>query len=225
MSKKNDYILEQTADGSHTLFVPSLDEHYHSVNGAVQESNHVFINEGLKKVSQSYIRILEIGFGTGLNAFLALKEAESNPIIQHIDYFGIELYPLEKAITDGLNYEYLSGCKEGCSFHSLHTAEWDKPIDITTHFTLHKIWGNAIECEFPNQIDIVFFDAFAPEKQPDMWQQPIFNKLYAALARKGIIATYCAKGEVRRRMQAAGFQMQRLPGPPGKRHMLFGQKI
>jgi tRNA U34 5-methylaminomethyl-2-thiouridine-forming methyltransferase MnmC len=168
---------------------------------------------------------LEIGFGTGLNAFLTLKEAENSNLIQHIDYFSIELYPLEKSVTDCLNYEELSGSKERSCFQSLHTAEWSKAVDITTCFTLHKIWGNAIECAFPDEIDIVFFDAFAPEKQPEMWGQAVFNKLYAALVEQGVIVTYCAKGEVRRKMQAAGFQMQRLPGPPGKRHMLFGQKM
>lgn len=215
--------LQVTADGSHTLFVPAMEEHYHSVNGAVQESMHVFIDAGLRRVEKEEIRLLEIGFGTGLNAFLTLRERERAGI-RAITYFSVELYPLEGAYTDALNYGEVAWPERKALFDALHRAPWDRPAEITEGFVLHKMAGDSRVLPLPSAIDLIYFDAFAPEKQPEMWTPEFFGKLYALAAPGGILVTYCAKGEVRRGLQQAGFRMERLPGPPGKRHMLFGRK-
>lgn len=216
-------IIELTADGSHTLFVPALDEHYHSVNGALQESAYVFINAGLKEIEKEEIRILEIGFGTGLNALLSLQYTEKIPS-RKITYHTIERYPLNREITEKLNYGEALGPMGTEWFQKIHSAAWDRPVPITDRFILYKIEGDSNSCPLPSMIDLIYFDAFAPDKQPEMWESAIFEKLYQSASPQALIVTYCAKGEVRRRMQNAGFQMERLPGPPGKRHMLRGKK-
>ena len=215
--------LQIKADGSHTLYIPAMDEHYHSVNGALQESRHIFIEAGLHALEKDFIRIVEIGCGTGLNAFLTLKDVELSQA-HHIDYHTVELYPLPLDTIRALNYGELIWPERKELFLALHEAEWNTPVSISERFTLHKIEGNSNACELPDDIDLIYFDAFAPEKQPEMWNQEIYNRLYAHTAPGGVIVTYCAKGEVRRGMQAAGFEMSRLPGPPGKRHILRGIK-
>ena len=214
--------LQQTADGSHTLFIPEMDEHYHSVNGAVQESRHVFIEAGLHHQAKKDITVFEIGFGTGLNAFLTLLDAEENN--RTINYYSIELYPLEPELVQALNYGEVICPGKRELFSALHAAPWNKPARITGHFILHKIQGDNNSCELPGGIDLVYFDAFAPDKQPEMWNQEIFNNLYAHMAEGGILTTYCAKGVVRRMMQEAGYSVERIPGPPGKREMLRAMK-
>ncbi|MDR1344159.1 MAG: tRNA (5-methylaminomethyl-2-thiouridine)(34)-methyltransferase MnmD [Tannerellaceae bacterium] len=211
--------VQQTADGSHTLFVPEINEHYHSVNGAIQESLHVFINAGLRCLSKENIRILEIGFGTGLNALLSLLEAERTDKLR-IEYHTVELYPLPAELTSALNYaeQLCPGRKEW--FDALHTAPWGEDVMITPNFILHKIKGDCNLCELPDSIDLVYFDAFAPDKQPEMWSQEIFDALYKRMAEGGILTTYCAKGAVRRMMIKAGYSVERIPGPPGKREMI-----
>lgn len=220
--------LQLTADGSHTLFVPSLNEHYHSVNGAVQESLHIFIGAGLHTVGKEELRILEIGFGTGLNAFLTLCEVmqPSGGLYRHrhIDYYTVELYPLGREITGQLNYAERDDLCKALWFEQLHAAPWDRAVELTDRFTLYKIAGDCLSCELPENIDLIYFDAFAPGKQPRLWEVDMFERLYVCAAPGARIVTYCAKGEVRRRMQAAGFRMERLPGPPGKRHILSGSK-
>lgn len=215
--------LQQTADGSHTLFVPEMDEHYHSVNGAIQESEYIFIEKGLRSVNKRDIRILEIGFGTGLNALLTANDLENRDDCDHILYYAVEKYPLDEEIFSLLNYCGKIGIS-GELFRSLHFSSWNEDVPLTRRFTLHKILGDGRDCCFPEGIDLVYFDAFAPDKQPDMWSPEIFDRLYACMASGGVIVTYCAKGEVRRRMQCSGFKMERLPGPPGKRHILRGVK-
>lgn len=214
--------LQLTADGSHTLFLPDMDEHYHSVNGAIQESRHIFIGWGLHHVDKPEIRILEIGFGTGLNALLTMIDAE-NRKKQAITYFSIERYPLSADLLAGLNYSNQLDCQPEL-FEALHQVPWNITVSLTPHFILHKIEGDSNLCELPGNIDLIYFDAFAPEKQPEMWNQEIFDRLYAIASPGAVIVTYCAKGVVRRMMQSAGFDMQRVPGPPGKRHILFGKK-
>lgn len=216
-------IIQLTEDGSHTLFVPSLDEHYHSVNGAIQESAHVFINAGLKAIRKEEIRLLEIGFGTGLNALLSLQYTDVfSP--KKIIYHTLERYPLSRDITEILNYGERIGPMGKEWFRKIHSADWERPVNITDHFILHKIEGDSNGCSLPPDIDLIYFDAFAPDKQPEMWEPAIFEKLYGIASPGALIVTYCAKGEVRRRMQNAGFKMERLPGPPGKRHILRGKK-
>ncbi|MBC8592691.1 tRNA (5-methylaminomethyl-2-thiouridine)(34)-methyltransferase MnmD [Oscillospiraceae bacterium N12] len=212
-------IIEQTADGSATLFVPELDEHYHSVKGARTESQHIFIDMGLKASEASEPRILEIGFGTGLNALLTLEAAEATG--KKIHYTGIELYPLPWETVDALKYS------DHPLFKTLHTTPWEEDVIITPNFTLKKVQADARTSEEGkgNCYDLIYFDAFAPDKQPEMWSQELFDQLYVILHTGGILTTYCAKGTVRRMLQSAGFIVERLPGPPGgKREILRARK-
>lgn len=213
-----------TEDGSHTLFVPELQEHYHSTHGAVQESHHVYIEAGLKQCEKEEIHVLEIGFGTGLNALLTLLEAKQTG--KKIYYTTLERYPIIWENARNLNYaEILSGKQD---FEQIHQAEWQKSIEITPFFSIKK---RNIDCSkpenllFENTFDVIYFDAFAPEKQPEMWTQAIFDTLYRCSNTNSILTTYCAKGNVRRMMQTAGFRVERLPGAPGKREMLRARKI
>ncbi|NDV78159.1 tRNA (5-methylaminomethyl-2-thiouridine)(34)-methyltransferase MnmD [Dysgonomonas sp. 511] len=216
--------IELTADGSHTLFVPSLNEHYHSVNGAIQESTHIFINTGLKACSKNEIRIFEVGFGTGLNAFLTILEACKQQISIH--YTSVEAYPLDKSVTDKLNYTEGYAGEEKSLFYQLHEAQWDEGIPILPDFHLTKLEADFTQFDFSQlkNIDLIYFDAFAPDKQPGLWTQQIFDNLFKIAAENAILVTYCAKGAVRRMMQQAGFTVERLPGPPGKREMLRATK-
>ncbi len=210
--------LQETADGSHTLFIPEMDEHYHSVNGAVQESRHVFIEAGLHRQEKKDITVFEVGFGTGLNAYLTLLDAENED--RSVDYFSVELYPLDPSLVRALNYGDMICPEKKMLFTALHSAAWNEPVKITDHFTLHKIQGDNNSCTLPEDMDLIYFDAFAPDKQPEMWSQEIFDRLYAHTSEGGILTTYCAKGVVRRMMQKAGYSVERIPGPPGKREML-----
>lgn len=215
--------LQQTADGSHTLFIPEMDEHYHSVNGAVQESRHVFIEAGLHHHMGKELVVFEIGFGTGLNAFLTLLDAEKNGRV--VNYYSIELYPLDPGLVQALNYGEVVCPEKKELFRALHAAAWNQEVAITERFTLHKIQGDSNTCDLPEGIGLVYFDAFAPDKQPEMWNQEIFDRLYEHMAEGGILTTYCAKGVVRRMMQKAGYSVERIPGPPGKREMLRAMKL
>ena len=214
--------IETTADGSPTLFVPALNEHYHSVHGALTESKHVFIENGLKLFEgKEVVSILEIGFGTGLNALLSYLEAQQKNF--QIHYTAIELYPLGKAYIKQLHFPDLF--KTGRSFFDfLHDCDWEQEIIADSHFTLHKIKGDLTKYRFNCNFDLIYFDAFAPDKQAEMWTPEIFAHLYEQTNENGILTTYCAKGSVRRMLQAAGYTTERLPGPPGKREMLRAKK-
>lgn len=218
-------IIERTEDGSATLFVPELDEHYHSVKGARTESQHIFIDMGLKASAAPQPHVLEIGFGTGLNALLTLEAAEQDA--RSVHYTGIELYPLAWEEVDALGYS------NNPLFKQLHTAPWEEDVKISPHFTLRKIKGDANtvineELRVVNSSfspSVVYFDAFAPEKQPEMWNEQLFRSLYVYMNTGGILTTYCAKGVIRRMLQAVGFRVERLPGPPGgKREILRATK-
>lgn len=215
-------ILEQTDDGSATLYVPQLDEHYHSVKGARTESQHIFIEMGLRASRVPSPNVLEVGFGTGLNALLTLEEAERRK--RFICYTALELYPLSWEEVAPLHYS------DKPLFRTLHEAPWNKVVQLTSHFTLCKLQADLTtlpNLHFPfstfgsQLIDVVYFDAFAPEKQPEMWSEDIFRFLCDRMSSEGILTTYCAKGVVRRMMQSVGFRVERLPGPPGgKREIL-----
>ena len=220
--------IETTADGSLTLYVPELNEHYHSTNGAVQESRHVFIDSGLShfiknryplkqttdEERQAEINVLEFGFGTGLNAFLTALEAEKQKIkIRHV---ALEKFPLSQEITNQLNY---SAANQSL-FQDIHQSVWGCPVQVTPYFILQKLEVDFAGFDFPNRYDVVYYDAFAPDKQPDVWSQEIFDKIFAAMNTGGILTTYCAKGSVRRMMQQAGFTVERIAGASGKREML-----
>lgn len=211
-------IIEHTEDGSATLFVPELNEHYHSVKGARTESQHIFINMGLKASTAPQPRILEIGFGTGLNALLTLEVAGQEK--RRVHYTGIEFYPLSWEEVDALKYS------DNPLFQRLHTAPWEEDVEVSSFFTLRKRKGDAnIIAESERALDLVYFDAFAPEKQPEMWSEQLFRTLYVNMNTGGILTTYCAKGVVRRLLQTVGFHVERLPGPPGgKREILRATK-
>lgn len=215
--------LETTADGSLTLYVPDLDEHYHSINGAIREAEHVYLGAGFRyrmaccydpKECFSGLHVLELGFGTGLNAFLTALEAEK--LKTAVYYTALEKFPLSQQITNQLNY---SESNESL-FRNIHRAEWEIPTSISPYFTLQKTNVDFLNFSFAGKYDVIYYDAFAPDKQPEVWSQNLFDKLFAGASPGCILVTYCAKGTIRRMMQQAGFTVQRIPGPPGKREML-----
>ena len=210
-----------TKDGSTTIHLPNWNEQYHSKHGAIQEAYHVFIEMGLlfylNENNTDSLVILEIGFGTGLNAFITLLEAKKNKL--QIEYIGIDAYPVDISEINKLNYPIQLNTPVKY-FLKLHTAIWERPVKISKSFTLvkRKKFFSEIDCE--NTYDIIYFDAFSARVQPDIWTESIFQKMYNALIPKGILVTYSAKGSVRRVLQTVGFTVERLSGPPGKRHML-----
>lgn len=211
--------LEKTDDGSYTLYVPHLDEHYHSVKGALTESRHIFVDMGLRHSNVTEPRILEIGLGTGLNCFLTFLAAEETG--KKIHYTGIERYPLNEDTLRKLDYPTIINQGHETDYYAIHQAPWGRDVKLSPRFTLHKIEGDFTSYPFDGKYDIIYFDAFAPEKQPEMWEQSLFDMLYNVLNEGGILTTYCAKGVVRRMLQSAGFTVERLPGPPGgKREIL-----
>ncbi len=215
--------IETTSDGSPTLYVPELDEHYHSTKGALTESQHIFIAMGLQHCAAIRPRVIEIGFGTGLNAFLTMLNADENQ--RHVHYTGIELHPVPTDMLRALDYPSLICPERRADYYRLHEAPWETDVTLTPHFTLHKQQTDFTTWMPDDTCDVVYFDAFAPEKQPSMWEQPLFDRLYACLSAGGILTTYCAKGVVRRMLQASGFHVERLPGPPGgKREILRAVK-
>jgi len=212
-------LVEATADGSNTLFIPGMNEHYHSVKGALTEAEHIFVNMGFQHSPTASPRILEIGFGTGLNAFLSLVAAEK--FRRKTSYCGIELYPLPWETIQKLQYSI------NPSLHSIHSTSWEEEVQITPYFTLQKIQADFASSSFSFKqtiyppFDVVYFDAFAPEKQPEMWDSQLFERLYVNMNKGAILTTYCAKGIVRRMLQSVGFIVERLEGPPGgKREIL-----
>lgn len=214
-------IILTTDDGSHTIYIPEIDEHYHSTHGAIQESRHVYIEAGLHQCGKEVINLLEIGFGTGLNAYLTLLDSEECG--KRVSYFSIEKNPLPLTEVAQLNYGEMLDSSRKELFMELHTAPWEEWVEFGSSFRLKK---SQIDASCPEHIaseslfDLIYFDAFAPDKQPEIWTQPIFDRLYALCGNGGMLTTYCAKGSVRRMLQSAGFQVQRLPGAPGKREML-----
>ena len=222
--QKPDNKLEviQTADGSHTLFHPNLNEHYHSKNGSISESMHVFIKMGLqyKGLNKSKLRILEVGFGTGLNALLSFMYG--GEIV--ISYTALEPFPLNKELIKQLNYIELLSIESDADFINLHECEWNSKYKLNANFELLKCKTRLEDFNTNERFDLVYFDAFAPRPQPELWDKKIFVKLFGLMDNNAVLVTYCAKGQVRRNMQEAGFTVQRLEGPPGKREMLRASK-
>lgn len=216
--------LQITDDGSHTFYVPELDEHFHSTHGAIQESKHIFINAGFNKIEKNTINIFELGFGTGLNAWLTLIEAQLKNI--NVNYFGVEKYPLKPDEYQQLNYAKPLDEGNNENFLKLHQSPWNETVQLTTNFQLTKFQSDILLFDFDTLplIDLIYFDAFAPNKQPEIWDLSLFEKIYKHCNPGAILVTYCAKGEVRRNIQKAGFIVERLAGPPGKREMLRGIK-
>ncbi len=215
-----------TDDGSTTIYLPDWNEQYHSKHGAIQEAYHVFINTGLfyflKQLQPKPIKILEIGFGTGLNAFITFLESEKNSI--PINYTGIEAYPIQSAEIEKLNYPLQLNVSDKL-FKELHQSEWEKVIDLTNNFSILKRKLSFLEINDENSFHLIYFDAFGARVQPELWTEQIFEKMYNALKIGGVLVTYSAKGSVRRAMQSVGFKVERLTGPPGKREMLRAIKV
>lgn len=214
--------IETTADGSQTLFVPEMDEHYHSVKGALTESMHIFIGMGMRASEAKEPRVLEVGFGTGLNALLTLQESMKG---RKVHYTTLECYPLPMEIIGKIEYPTLVEQETAKHYKTMHEACWNEWNSITQNFELRKLHTDLTTLEIKEKYDIIYFDAFAPEKQPEMWTQEIFDKMYDCLDDGGMLVTYCAKGVVRRTLQSAGFSVERLQGPPGgKREILRGRR-
>ncbi len=238
--------LQLTKDHSHTLYVPELDETYHSRNGAIEEALYVYIGRGLLDYQESRqsavcsrqleysniqhpssnfqppISILEIGFGTGLNTWLTAMECEKLNI--KCTYHSLETYPLSVELIRQLNYTSDTSEINKTLFLHLHETDWDTNIDITPFFKLNKL-NTSLQNFTPSETyDIIYFDAFAPEKQPELWTRELFQKLYDCLSPNGVIVTYSSKGEIKRLWREIGFEVERLPGPPKKRHMLRGMR-
>jgi tRNA U34 5-methylaminomethyl-2-thiouridine-forming methyltransferase MnmC len=224
-----------TADGSKTIQIEDWNEQYHSVHGAIQEANHVYIKHGLLffydeflsasqpihpsrfKSDLKHISILEIGFGTGLNAILTLLASEGLNL--QVDYCGVEAFPISDAELNALNYPDTLGIKNH-TLQAMHDCDWEFFQQITDNFNLLKQRKNFMDIEDVNSHDIVYFDAFGARVQPELWTEPIFEKMYAALKPNGVLVTYACKGSVKRALKSIGFTIERLEGPPGKRHML-----
>ncbi len=215
-----EHQLITTKDGSHTIYVPELNEHYHSSFGAIQEAQHIFIENGLKKIKKPVVTILEVGFGTGLNCLLSFLEAENTR--QRIIYHAIEKYPLEEEETDKINYGSI--LKATRMYKRIHSVDWLNEVTVNGN-TLFKIPYDILKTSLPGNYDIIYFDAFSPNVQPELWTEKLFLKLFQHLRKEGFLVTYSSKGIVKEALRAAGFFVERLEGPEGKRHILSAGKI
>lgn len=213
-----------TSDGSKSIYLPEWDETYHSRHGAVQEAYHVFIRNGLDLFDEgSELQILEMGFGTGLNCFITWLESQRRDL--SVRYVGLEAYPVAMEIVAELNYASALG-QDGFKslFEQLHLVGWDETVKISEGFSLRKEKRHFSDLNATGDFDLVYFDAFGPRVQPDLWNEAMFQIMYKALRAGGVLVTYSAKGSVRRGLHAVGFGVERLPGPPGKREMLRATK-
>ncbi|WP_405565356.1 tRNA (5-methylaminomethyl-2-thiouridine)(34)-methyltransferase MnmD [Polaribacter sp. Asnod6-C07] len=223
-----------TSDGSTSIHLPDWNEQYHSKHGAIQEAYHVFIKAGLEhfyadfisnsdKKTEGEISILEIGFGTGLNAFITFLEGKKKSL--KVNYVGVEAYPILDDEIQKLNYvSELKATEYQPEFDKIHSVSWDEKQLISDDFKLTKRKQFFEQIEDVNKFDIIYFDAFGATNQPELWTEAIFLKMYKALKKEGVLTTYSAKGSVRRAMQTVGFTVERLAGPPGKREMLRATK-
>ena len=217
-----------TEDGSHSLYNKILNETYHSFHGAIQESKHVFIKSGLDYLlekGKTEINVFEVGFGTGLNALLTAEWAEKNEI--YISYDSIEAFPVSKEYTSQLNYtSVIKGENIQSWFDSLHDIPWDEQHKINNFFSFKKINGLMKEYPLPrDKYDVIFFDAFAPNKQPEMWELDILSKIYQSMMPGGAFVTYCAQGQLKRNLKSLNMEVETLTGPPGKKEMVRAIKI
>ncbi|MCF8232627.1 MAG: tRNA (5-methylaminomethyl-2-thiouridine)(34)-methyltransferase MnmD [Bacteroidales bacterium] len=214
--------LITTSDSSHTIYLPEMEEYYHSTNGAIQESRHVFIRKGYHFIDEAIdnVNILEVGFGTGLNALLTLLESEKTG--RRVNYVAVEPYPLEKDLYQKLNYgELLNYEKAGSYLQQMHETKWNFPYYIGEDFILNKLSYKLEDTDLkPSVFHLVYYDAFAPGKQEEMWNKDLFKKCYEALQEGGVLVTYSSKGQVRRDLAEAGFTVSRIEGAAGKREML-----
>ncbi len=206
-----------TDDKSHTLFVPELKEHYHSTYGAIQESQHIYINAGMHCSHKNPLTIFEMGFGTGLNAYLTYLKANKNKI--QTFYYSIEKFPLDLNIVSKLNYPHLIGNKFEV-YNKMHECKWNELINLSPYFQLLKIKADIKKFIINFRYDVVYFDAFGPDVQPCLWKKQIFEKIINSLNTNGIFITYSAKGEVKRNLKNLNMKIETIPGPKGKREII-----
>ena len=217
--------IEQTEDGSYTLYNPLVNEHYHSRFGAFTESQHVFIQSGLNtQLFKEKVSVLEIGFGTGLNALLTFQELKTSGKSCH--YTGIDTFPITKSIFDPTLFNVSdNNSLDFYVWSEIIAAPWDQSIAINQNFQIYKVQGNLLNFLFSEKYDCIYFDAFAPDKQPELWTVEVFSNLYSLVHEGGVLTTYSSKGQVRRNMIEAGFKVEKIPGPPHKREMLRAWKV
>ena len=214
----------QTLDGSTTIHLPDWNESYHSKHGAIQEAYHVFIQNGLNTFNGQPVSILEMGFGTGLNAFITFLESKKSN--QKINYHGIEAYPISTNEISQMNYvSELNATSETTIFDHIHECDWQTAIEISYLFTLTKRQQFFEQIEDKDKFDLIYFDAFGYRVQPELWSTEIFRKMYKALKSNGTLVTYAARGVVKRSLIEVGFTVEKLPGPPGKREMFRAKKF
>ena len=216
-------LVVHTADGSTSIHLPEWNESYHSKHGAIQEAQHVFIKNGLDLFQNQTISILEIGFGTGLNAFITLLESPKRQLT--VDYTGVEAYPVLAEEWQHMNYvAELHADAQAPIFDQMHSCSWEQLIPLSPTFSLCKRQQRIQDIADEAQFNLIYFDAFGYRVQPELWSDAIFRKMYASLKANGVLVTYAATGAVRRSMLAAGFSVEKLEGPPGKREMLRATK-
>ncbi|MDR9399555.1 MAG: tRNA (5-methylaminomethyl-2-thiouridine)(34)-methyltransferase MnmD [Salibacter sp.] len=218
--------IVETKDGSHSLKSDKFNQTYHSVHGAIAESEHVFIEAGLNFASKNKdeLTIFEMGFGTGLNAFLTAVHGSDQKLKIH--YETIEQFPVQTHQIEGLNYgELIEKGQHAALFKAIHQTEWEKATPLNKYFTMLKKQCSLTDYRSePDVVDIIYFDAFSPNAQPELWTVDIFRQMLSMLRKGGVLVTYCCKGVVRRAMQEAGFEVEKLAGPPGKREMIRATK-
>jgi tRNA U34 5-methylaminomethyl-2-thiouridine-forming methyltransferase MnmC len=212
-----------TSDGSTSIHLPEWEESYHSKHGAIQEAQHVFIKNGLSLCKGQSVSVLEIGFGTGLNAFITFLQSQKNK--QKIDYVGVEGFPILPEEVLQMNYvNQLNANQFESEFKTIHSSDWEENVTISNTFRLIKRKQLFNDINDKNQFDIIYFDAFGYRVQPELWSVEIFTRMFDALKKGGILVTYACRGPIKNAMKEAGFKIEKLAGPPGKREMLRGWK-
>lgn len=227
MEFDSEYLQErvhvvETTDGSQTLSIDGGIEHYHSTNGAIAEALHVYIDAGLAPFAGREVNVFEVGFGTGLNAMLAYQFAVCNAT--KVNYTSVERYPLPLNIVEKLTYPEQVELDREKYFNALHSAPWNSKVELDPCFTLQKVEVDLVEYSPSAEIDVVFFDAFAPDLQPQLWSLQVFERIYKTMNAGGVLVTYSSKGFVKNNLRESGFNVKRFPGPKGKRHMILAQK-
>lgn len=213
-----------TNDGSSSIFIPELDETYHSSHGAIQEAKHVFIENGIKRIDLNQFTIFEMGFGTGLNAVLTSMFALQNK--KNVKYIGLEAFPVSTEMINSLNYVEELGQGIENEFESIHNASWEDSVVINPCFELNKIELKIQDYTFDSEsIDLVYYDAFGPRVQSELWSETVLKKVYDGMKQGAVFVTYCAQGQFKRNLKAVGFKVEGLPGPPGKREMTLATKL
>jgi tRNA U34 5-methylaminomethyl-2-thiouridine-forming methyltransferase MnmC len=207
-----------TEDGSHTIQIVDWNEQYHSIHGAKQEALHVYINTGFCALDLPKLRVLEIGYGTGLNCFLTYISAKEKGGV--VEYTGIEAFPISIEEHSILNYCDEFDDESRAVYQAMYQAKFGDTTKLTDSFKLTKIESSFEDWQTPeNQFDVIYYDAFGPPVQPELWTVEMFQKMYNGLETGGVLVTYCAKGQVKRNLKEVGFRVENLPGPPGKREI------